>query len=422
MLETTDSLLTLTNPKVLTVGFDLDSLDELSRLLTTLGAETAARVPVQVRKIHPATYLGEGKIGEIKETVARAQASAVVVDVELSPNQLKNLEKAIGIPVIDRPGVIIEIFSRHARSKEAKNQVALARLQYLLPRLAHFWNHFERQRGGGATSRGMGEKQVEVDRRLVKDRIHLLKQRLKSIAQERDLQRKGRKNVFKVALVGYTNAGKSTLLNALTHSAVRAEDKLFATLDAAVRTLDPHSHPPIVMIDTVGFISNLPTFLVASFRSTLEEVREADLLLHVVDGSAEQAREQFEVTEKVLEELGVGDKPKIVVMNKTDLLPDPAARNRARAVVRGAVQVSALREEDVAKLRIQVLDYFRSQMAVWEVMIPYNESKLEAQLHAHGAVEVKRHLEKGTFYRIRMDEHWAQKLQLERYRLGRESA
>ena len=199
----------------------------------------------------------------------------------------------------------------------------------------------------------MGEKQVEVDRRLVKDRMHVLKQRLKDIAQERDLQRKGRKAVFKVALVGYTNAGKSTLLNALTHSEVLAEDKLFATLDASIRMLDPHRHPPVVMIDTVGFISNLPTFLVASFRSTLEEVREADLLLHVVDGSAELAREQYEITEKVLEELGVGDKPKVVVLNKMDLLGDQAARNRARAVVRGAAQVSALKADDVDKLRVK---------------------------------------------------------------------
>ena len=422
MLETTESLLprpaadSAARLKTITVGFDDDSLDELDRLLHTLGAETIERVTVVSRKISPATYVGAGKIEEVKELAESKGADAVVINVELSPNQLRNVEKIVGKPIMDRPGVIIEIFSRHARTRESKTQVELARLQYLLPRLAHFWTHFERQRGGGATSRGMGEKQIEVDRRLVKKRIAILRERLKQIENERNLQRAGRKDVLKVALVGYTNAGKSTLLNALTQSRVRAEDKLFATLDASVRSLDPNSHPPVVAIDTVGFISDLPPSLVASFRSTLEELREADLLLHVVDSSSPQAREQLEVTEEVLRTLKVDATPRLTVLNKADLSKTPGARNRARLVAPGAMLVSAIDREDMRKLRDRILGHFRENLELWEIVVPYAESKVEAQLYAHGSVEVSRHLEKGTFFRLRMEQGWAKKLKLARFR------
>ena len=314
MLESESSLLPNASRsdeklRVISVGFGDDSLDELDRLLITLGVVPAGRVVVTSRKINPATYIGAGKIEEVKNSIAALNCDAVILDVELSPNQLRNLEKSMGKPTLDRPGVIIEIFTRHARTKESKTQVELARLQYLLPRLTHFWSHFERQRGGGVTSRGMGEKQIEVDRRLVKRRMSVLRERLGAIERERQVQRSGRKDILKVALVGYTNAGKSTLLNGLTESNVLAENKLFATLDSSVRSLDPHSHPPVVAIDTVGFISRLPHSLVASFRSTLEELEQADLLVHIVDVSSPQAREELEVTEKVLQELNVGEKP-----------------------------------------------------------------------------------------------------------------
>ena len=421
MLDATESLLPLLNQgkdaKVLCVGYDEESLNELDRLLTTLGVKPIERILISSSKIHAATYIGKGKIDEIKVSLEKTGAQAVILDVELSPNQLRNLEKDLKLPILDRPGVIIEIFSRHARTRESKTQVALARLQYLLPRLAHFWTHFERQRGGGTGNRGMGEKQIEVDRRLVKNRISILRSRLGDIEKERVVQRAGRKDILKIALVGYTNAGKSTLLNALTHSAVRAEDKLFATLDASVRSLDPHSHPPIVAIDTVGFISKLPPSLVASFRSTLEELREADLLVHVVDSSHPQAKDQLEVTIKVLEELGLKDKPTLTVLNKSDQLESGAQRNLARLVAPGALFVSALNAQDVKKLRDHLLNYFHQQLELWEILIPYTESKLEAQLYAHGSVELFRHLEKGTFYRLRMDSNWAKKLGLEKFRL-----
>ena len=421
MLETTDSLLPQfkegSDLRVVCVGPDEDSLNELDLLLTTLGVKPVGRVLVVSKKVNPATFIGKGKIDEVKAALEEAQAQAVILDVELSPNQLRNLEKELKSTILDRPGVIIEIFSRHARTKESKTQVALARLQYLLPRLTHFWSHFERQRGGSPGSRGMGEKQIEVDRRLVKNRITVLRQRLAAVERERKVQRAGRRDVLKVAFVGYTNAGKSTLLNALTQSAVRAEDKLFATLDASVRSLDPNSHPPIVAIDTVGFISRLPHSLVASFRSTLEELRQADLLLHIVDASHSQAREQLEVTEKVLQELEVHETPRITVLNKIDQVKEVAARNRLRLVAPGAMAISALDPSDVRKLRETILDYFRKKLELWEIMIPYGESKLESQLYAYGSIEVNRHLEKGTFYRLRIEKGWAQKLGLEKFRL-----
>lgn len=425
MFDLTESLLPKgknREPRVYIVGFSDDSIAEMKRLLDTLGALVEGTLLANVRKPNPATYIGQGKTEEIKKICETLQAdekfdlSAVVIDRELSPNQLRNLEKVLGIATIDRPGVILEIFSRHARSKESKTQVELAKLEYLLPRLAHFWTHFERQRGGIGL-KGMGETQIEVDRRLVKKRMSLLKDRLKDIAKERSTKRSARRSVLKVALVGYTNAGKSTLLNAMTHSQVLAEDKLFATLDSSVRALDPDSHPPVVAIDTVGFISQLPHSLVASFRSTLEELEDADLLLHVVDGSSPQVSEQFEVTQKVLQELGLESKPCLVVMNKMDAVAMGGGRNRLKVIAPGALQVSALNRDDVERLRKHILNYFVKELEPFEVMVPYAESKMEALIHAHGSVEIKRHLEKGTFYRVRMEQGWANKLGLNRFRI-----
>jgi GTP-binding protein HflX len=403
-------------PKALCLGIEEESLKELERLLGTLSVEVVSRDAIQVRRINPATYFGSGKILELKEKMEKLGAEIMVFDVELSPNQLRNVEKALGKPVIDRPGVILEIFSSHARTREAKTQVELARLQYLLPRLAHFWTHFERQRGG-IGNKGMGEKQIEVDRRLVKDRMSTLRERLKQVEKDRRVQRSQREDVLKVAIVGYTNAGKSTLLNALTDSHVRAEDKLFATLDPSVRTLDPSSHPPIVAIDTVGFIRNLPTALIASFRSTLEEVLHADMLLHVVDASSSQLMNEIQVTEQVLEQLGAKEKHRLVVLNKVDLLKSPAERNLARVSAPGAFMVSALDRESVLRLRDHVLEHFKQGMELWEVVIPYKESKLEAQLHAHGSVEHTKHLEQGSYFRLKIPGGWARKLGLERFKL-----
>jgi GTP-binding protein HflX len=442
MLEANESLLPKSTRKgadgrparlrVVCIGTEDHPLDELIRLLDTLGTDVAGSVIASTRKISPATYVTRGKLEGARALLESTGADGVVIDVELSPNQLRNAEAFLGKPVIDRPGVIIEIFSSHARTKEAKVQVELARLEYILPRLAHLWSHFERQRGGsgggGAGQRGMGEKQIEVDRRLVKKRMSVLRDRLAEIIKERTIQRAKRKEVLKVALVGYTNAGKSTLLNALTRSKVLAEDKLFATLDASVRMLTPDSHPPVVAVDTVGFVSRLPPELVASFRSTLEELKEADLLVHVVDGSSPTAREELEVTIQVLKELEVENTPRLTVLNKMDLLRSDTAgaagalaqslarRNLARIVAPGAFSLSALNLEEVGRLREVILEHFMSKLEAYEIVVPYSESKLEALVHKHGSVDRVKHLEKGTFMRVRMEEQWAKKLGLEKYR------
>ena len=394
------------------------AVSELERLLSTLGVKAVGKIHVSVRRVNPATFIGAGKVQEVAEQVVALGADAVVIDTELSPNQLRNLEKAIGKPTVDRPGIIIEIFSQHARTKESKTQVELAKLQYLLPRLAHYWTHFERQRGG-IGQKGMGEKQIEVDRRLVKKRMEILRKRLGSIGDERDVQRSSRKDVIKVALVGYTNAGKSTLLNSLTDSHVLVENKLFSTLDSSVRALNPHSQPPVVAIDTVGFIDRLPPGLIASFRSTLEELQHADLLLHVVDGSSPKARDQIDVTESVLKDLKLDKKPKILVLNKMDLLAAGGAGvvNRSRAAAPGAVRVSAFNRDDMKRLRELIMAHFQKAMESWEVMIPYTESKLEAMIRAHGNIEKTKHLDSGTFFRVRMPEEWANKLQLKKFQI-----
>lgn len=444
MLETNLSLLPQAGrgkvPKAVIVGLEADSLDELEGLLKTLEIDTVARVLMPQGKVNPATYLGKGKVEEVLQAVQLLQADCVVADVDLTPNQLKNLENEIKKPVLDRSGVIIEIFSRHARTREAKVQVELARLQYLLPRLTHFWTHFERQRGGIGL-KGMGEKQIEVDRRLVKKRMSILRDRLKEIANERKVRRVARERILKVALVGYTNAGKSTLLNGLTHSQVLAEDKLFATLDPSVRALDPFSHPPVVAIDTVGFISRLPPALVASFRSTLEEVQDADLILHVVDGSSPSAKEQIEVTESILKDLEVDGKPRITLLNKMDLVENKGGgekraaggsgpvgkrgtaspslhfgrRNLVRLISPGALAISSFNTEDLDQVRKLIVDHFKKSLETWEMVIPYSEGKLESQLHAYGVIESSKHFEKGTFYKVKISEAWAKKLQLKKY-------
>ncbi|NDG27523.1 MAG: GTPase HflX, partial [Proteobacteria bacterium] len=315
---------------VLTVGVQFrentqdeveSSLKELERLIQTLGGNVVETVIQKRLKPEPSVFIGRGKAEEIAVIIKEKKCDLVAFDQELSGTQQRNLEKILCCRVIDRTGIILDIFSKHARTKEAKNQVELATLEYLANHLTRRWTHLERQRGGIGL-KGVGEKQIELDRRMIRSRIAKLKTEIAHQAQDRSLQRRHRDKFLRVAIVGYTNAGKSTLMNNLTHSNVYVDDRLFATLDSTVRIIDPKTRPPILLSDTVGFIDKLPHGLVASFRSTLQEVLEADVLLHVVDMSSPYYMEQMEVTKKVLEEIGAGDNPTFLVFNKADLVKE----------------------------------------------------------------------------------------------------
>jgi len=297
------------------------SLDELELLAHTAGAEVVGRAVQKMDAPNPALYIGKGKLDEI---IAERQASAytmVLFDDELSPSQQRNLEKALGVKVLDRAALIIDIFARRAQTKEARLQVELAQSQYLLPRLAGQWSHLERLEGRIGT-RGPGETQIETDRRLVRDRITHLRRQIEEVRRQRSQhrRRRARQGVPVVALVGYTNAGKSTLMRALSGADVFTEDLLFATLDPVTRRVALPSGEQVLLTDTVGFIQKLPTQLIAAFRATLEELADADLLVHVVDITHPNAAEQSETVERTLAELGLADKPRVVAFNKVDLV------------------------------------------------------------------------------------------------------
>jgi GTP-binding protein HflX len=291
-------------------------LAELAFLLETAGGVCVKKVIQRLERPDTRTYLGSGKLEELKEYRQALDADFIVVDDELSPAQLRNLEKEMDCRILDRTTLILDIFARRARTSIAKTQVELAQLQYMLPRLTRLWTHLERQRGG-IGMRGPGETQIETDRRLIKEKISLLRQQLASIDKQKTLQRKNRESLVRVALVGYTNVGKSTLMNLLSKSDVFAENKLFATLDTTVRKV-VIGNLPFLLTDTVGFIRKLPTQLVESFKSTLDEVVEADLLLHVVDISHPNHEEQIASVDRTLEEIGAAEKPVIMVYNKID--------------------------------------------------------------------------------------------------------
>ncbi len=292
-------------------------LDELDFLASTADIRTLKRFTQRLHKPDGRTYVGSGKLAEIKEWMEASGCEMVIFDDELSAAQQRNLEKEIGRPVLDRPRLILDIFARRARTSHAKTQVELAQYEYMLPRLTKLWTHLERQRGGTGTRGGAGEKEIETDRRLVRDRISLLKGQLKDIDRQMATQRGNRGKLVRVALVGYTNVGKSTLMNLLSKSDVFAENKLFATLDTTVRKV-VLGNLPFLLTDTVGFIRKLPHQLIESFKSTLDETREADLLLHVVDISHHNFEEQYRTVKSTLQEIGAGGKPTIVVFNKID--------------------------------------------------------------------------------------------------------
>ncbi len=341
-----------------------ESLDELASLCVTAGARVVGRMIQVLERYNAATLIGSGKVEELGRMVGEHKADLVVFDTILAPSQQVNLEKKLQRQVIDRPALILDIFAIHAKTREARTQVELAQMQYLLPRLAGGWSHLERQEGAIGT-RGPGETQLETDRRLVRQRIAELKKKLKDIEGERQTQRKGRAELFNVCLVGYTNAGKSTIFNKLTGENVVAENYLFATLDSTTRKVGLSRHHEILLSDTVGFIKRLPVSLVASFKSTLLEASEADLLLHVIDIADSDFEERITTVNGILKEIGAGEIPVIPVFNKIDQRHDPDLFRVLLGRYPGARFVSAASGEGLARLKSDLLDYLeRSRVTI----------------------------------------------------------
>jgi len=328
----------------------LEYLDELAFLADTAGAEAVKTFTQKLDHADRSTFVGKGKLQEIKDYIVENEVGMVIFDDDLSTKQVSNIEKELQVKVLDRTSLILDIFAKRAQTATAKTQVELAQYQYLLPRLTRMWTHLERQRGG-IGMRGPGETQIETDRRIILDRISRLKKELESIDRQKDIQRKNRGKLTRVALVGYTNAGKSTLMNVLSKSDVFAENKLFATLDTTVRKVII-DNLPFLLTDTVGFIRKLPTHLVDSFKSTLDEVRDADILLHVVDISHPQFEEQIEVVNRTLQEIcGAADKPMIMVFNKVDAFTfKPKDENDLTPRTRENISLDELEQTWMAKL------------------------------------------------------------------------
>lgn len=428
-----DGLLSRAPERAILVGVELpttdwpveESLEELAQLATTAGTNCVDRVIQRLARPHPGTLLGSGKIEEIAALARYHDCDAVIFDLELTPGQHRNLERELETQVLDRTALILIIFGQRARTKEGRLQVELAQVEYDLPRLARQWSHLSRQKGS-VQQRGEGEKQIEVDRRMLRREKNRLEEELEQVRTHRHLHRERRKQTGSpvVALVGYTNAGKSTLLNRLAAAQSLAEDKLFATLDPMTRRVKLGGGQEILLTDTVGFVQRLPTTLVAAFRATLEEVAEADLLIHVVDASSPSVHHQIEAVEHVLEEIGAGGRPMIVAINKADkLLRDlpvlvsedrPAEQEHNSPLQHGSltdtlpsVRVSALTGEGIEDLLHCISENLVLQFVHLEVLIPYDRGELVARFHQFGTIEEENYESGGTRIRGHMPDNHA---------------
>ena len=361
---------------------DIDNhLSELSLLAETAEIAVLGEITQKLVKVNPAYFVGKGKASQVIEQAKVLDANLIIFDEELSPAQIKNYHKlAKDIKVIDRSALILDIFKKHAKTREAKTQVELAFCQYLLPRLTRQWTHLERQMGGVGTRAGMGETQIEIDRRLIRDKISKLKLDLKKIEIERTTQSQKRKREFRVALVGYTNAGKSTLFNSLTGNNVFVQDQLFATLDTTVRKLKINKTHQVLISDTVGFIRKLPHNLVASFRSTLKELLEADLILIVLDASSVIIDDHLDTIKRVLTDLGADDIPKSLVLNKIDRVQEELELKRLRNKFPDAIIISALHHLRLDDVRNHIIDKIESDFEIFDLKIPYHKGKTISQL------------------------------------------
>ena len=439
------------------------SLAELHRLGRTLGVAVVATVTQRRQTLHPAAVLGSGKLAELQALAGRSSTNApddeeegenqqddggddekdalgergmdaletggatkavvgatalpieaVLVDHDISPSQARNLERATGVEVLDRTAVILEIFRRHARSRAAKAQVEIVRLQYMVPRLREQGKGKDRQRGG-IGGKGAGESSLELDRRKIRDRIAELTRELGALAEEQRTQRARRRDMSRVALVGYTNAGKSTLMRALTGSEVLVADRLFATLDTTVRPLVPETRPRVLLSDTVGFIDKLPHGLVASFKSTLDEALEAGLLAQVVDASDPNFERQLQVTTEVLAEIGAGDVPRLLVFNKIDRVGGPEAEATVTRALGerwpDAVVLSARRPADITKLHARIVAFFARDLVEGEVRVPYDRQQMRGEIFAACEVLGERYNDDGVVFRVRARPEMLERLQ-----------
>lgn len=387
-----------------------EHLQELTQLIATYGMEQVGVAACPIRQFDAATFLGKGKLDELVSLAKTHQADVIVFDEEMTPAQQRNLQEIFALPVLDRTEIILGVFADHARTKEAKLQIELARVRYEAPRLKRLWTHLSRQQGTGGTGgsgaylKGEGEKQIELDRRILKQKVEQLQKELCEVQTDRELRRASRQSstipIF--AIIGYTNAGKSTLMNALTDAGVLVEDKLFATLDTTTRKFTLHNRQEILLTDTVGFIRKLPHQLVEAFKSTLEEALEADILLHVVDASHPMAEEQAATTAALLQELHADKKPMITLFNKIDALHNHFLLDKLRMSYPKNVQISALEKlgfMDLEEAMLREIDRGRELVAL---LIPQSDYRIVSELMKHGTILKKEFRENSIYLQVKL--------------------
>jgi len=414
-LEKSRHTLTVRKERAILVGAILrgsngwDDLAELTALAESAGAVVVDRFQQKLRTIHPSTYIGKGKTLQLADRVKRFKADVIIFDNDLSPAQIRELEKIVGAKVLDRSELILDIFATRAQTKQAKLQVELAQLEYTYPRLARMWSHLDTVTGasggpsaGAIGTRGPGEQQLEIDRRLVSKRINELKHELAGIDLRKLREIKGRKDFFQICIVGYTNAGKSTLLNALTDAGVLAEDRLFATLDTRTRKWMPARGVEILLSDTVGFVRNLPHQLVESFKATLEEAVNADLLLHVIDVANPEVMNQIESVNQVLSDIGCGEKPVLELFNKVDAIKEVGPLETLQTLRPEAVTISAKTGLGLEELRRKVIQHYKGREIVVRVTSSLSEGKVQSFLRAHGEIVSEQYNDSTVVLDVRM--------------------
>jgi GTPase len=386
-----------------------EHLSELEELADTAGAESIFKIIQSKSTIDPTFYIGKGKAEELAQLVELNDIDLIIFDDDLTPIQVRNLEKLFNRKIIDRSGLILDIFALRAKTKEAKTQVELAQLEYMLPRLTRAWTHLSKQYGGIGT-KGPGETQIETDRRMIRTRIGHLKEKLKSIESQRETQSKGRKDFVRISIAGYTNAGKSTLFNLLTKSDVFAEDKLFATLDSTTRTVNFDSKEKILISDTVGFIRKLPVHLVASFKSTLNEVRESDIIIHMIDLSHPYFEDHLKVVEDTLKEFDSVHKKEILVFNKVDSITDKSIIGYVRNKYPKSVIISAQKGINISSLKEKIEDLIEESFIEEEIELRIEQTKLASQIHNLAEVTSVKYNHETVLFKFRANKENSEKI------------